>query len=267
MLLAAVIAALAPALGASPAAADEPLPNIVLIVTDDQRFDSLWALPNINEEVVARGTNFTQAHVVLPLCCPARASILTGQYAHTTGVYGNGADPRGGGFAGFDDTTTLATVLDAAGYRTGLVGKYLNGYPDGYIPPGWDRWVGLSASSGNYYEYNLTEDDAVVHYGSAPEDYLTDVLARKALGFLDAAAPRPFFLLWTPFAPHGSATPAPEHDHAFDGLPPWRPPELRGGRPLGQAAVAASAQEVGRGRTSRHRRVPRASVRVAAVGR
>ncbi len=225
VLLAVVIAALAPPLGPSPAAADEPLPNIVLIVTDDQRFDSLWALPNVNEEVVGRGTNFTQAHVVLPLCCPARASILTGQYAHTTGVYGNGGtDPRGGGFAGFDDTTTLATVLDGAGYRTGLVGKYLNGYPGGYIPPGWDRWVGLSASSGNYYEYGLTEDDAVVHYGSAPEDYLTDVLARKALEFLDAGAPRPFFLMWTPLAPHASATPAPEYEHAFDGLPPWRPP-------------------------------------------
>lgn len=224
VVLAVVAAALAPPQAAQPAAAEEPLPNIVLIVTDDQRFDSMWALPNINEEVVTRGTNFTQAHVVLPLCCPARASILTGQYAHTTGVYGNGAESRSGGFAGFDDTTTLATVLDEAGYRTGLVGKYLNGYPDGYIPPGWDRWVGLSASSGNYHEYNLTEDDAVVHYGSAPEDYLTDVLARKALEFLDAAAPRPFFLMWTPFAPHGSATPAPEHEHAFDSLPPWRPP-------------------------------------------
>ena len=225
VLLAAVVAALAPPLAAPPAAAEEPLPNIVLIVTDDQRFDSMWALPNVEEELVRRGTTFTQAHVVLPLCCPARASILTGQYAHTTGVYGNGTtDARGGGFAGFDDSTTIATVLDAAGYRTGLVGKYLNGYPGSYVPPGWDRWVGLSNSSGSYYEYDLTEDNAVVHYGSAPEDYLTDVLASKAVDFLDAGASRPFFLMWTPLAPHALATPAPEYEHAFDGLPPWRPP-------------------------------------------
>jgi arylsulfatase A-like enzyme len=225
VLLAVVIVALAPAFGASPAAADEPLPNIVLIVTDDQRFDSMWALPNINEELVGRGTNFTQAHVVLPLCCPARTSILTGQYAHTTGIYGNGTtDPRGGGFAGFDDTTTMATVLDAAGYRTGLVGKYLNGYPGGYVPPGWDRWVGLSNSDGSYYDYDLTEDGTVVHHGSTPDEYLTDVLAQRALDFLDAGASRPFFLMWTPLAPHASATPSLEHEHAFDSLTPWRPP-------------------------------------------
>jgi N-acetylglucosamine-6-sulfatase len=251
VVLLAVVVALAPALGASPAAADEPLPNIVLIVTDDQRFDSMWALPNVNEELAGRGTNFTQAHVVLPLCCPARASILTGQYAHTTGIYGNGeTDARGGGFAGFDDTTTIATVLDAAGYRTGLVGKYLNGYTAGYVPPGWDRWVGLSNSGGNYYDYDLTEDGAVVHYGSAPEEYLTDVLARKGLDFLDADASRPFFLMWTPFAPHADATPAPEHEHAFDELPPWRPPSyaeadvsdkppwLRARKQLGAPALA-----------------------------
>jgi arylsulfatase A-like enzyme len=115
--------------------AEAPPPDFVLIVTDDQRQDSLWAMPVVQSELIGKGINFTQGFVVNPLCCPSRASILTGRYSHTTGVYDNGQF----GLAVFDDTDTLATRLWALGYRTGLFGKYMNLYTDPEVPPGWSE--------------------------------------------------------------------------------------------------------------------------------
>src|SRR5436190_8548987 len=109
-------------------------PSIVLILTDDQRFDSLWAMPQTRRFVVGPGVKFQNGFVTDPLCCPSRASILTGAYPHTTGIYQN--SPPHGGFADFNDTTTIATQLEAAGYRTDLDGKYFNGYAKtSYVPP------------------------------------------------------------------------------------------------------------------------------------
>ncbi|MDP1778761.1 MAG: sulfatase-like hydrolase/transferase, partial [Anaerolineales bacterium] len=116
-------------------------PNIIIIITDDQPYHTLQYMPNVQSELVEKGVNFTNAYVTTPLCCPSRASILTGQYVHNHGVKTNRA-PEGGATA-FDDRSTLAVWLHDAGYRTGLLGKYLNGYhdlPEGYIPPGWDDW-------------------------------------------------------------------------------------------------------------------------------
>jgi arylsulfatase A-like enzyme len=187
-------------------------------------------MPTVQRELVAKGVKFARAHTVNPLCCPSRASILTGTYPHTHGVYGN--QNSGGGFAGFDDRRpTIATVLRNAGYRTGLVGKYLNGYgrrdagrPPTYIPPGWDVWHGLiTGGAKDYYGYGLSENGRLNHYGSRPADYLTDVLADRARDFVAADARKPFFLYWTPLAPHLSAVPSPAYEHAFDDLAPWRP--------------------------------------------
>jgi N-acetylglucosamine-6-sulfatase len=89
------------------------------------------------------------------VCCPSRATILTGRYSHTTGVYFN----RGphGGWQSFkpSESATIATALDALGYRTALIGKYLNGYTgDGlYVPPGWDRWFAFAQTNGDCYDY------------------------------------------------------------------------------------------------------------------
>lgn len=227
----AVWAAVLPVL--SPARAQRAVtakPNIILVVTDDQRWDTIWSMATVRRVLVAKGVKFTQAHTVDPLCCPSRASILTGTYPHTHGVYGN--QNSGGGFAGFDDARpTIATVLDNAGYRTSLVGKYLNGYgkrdagrPPTYIPPGWDDWHGLlTGGAKDYYSYGLSENGTLKHYGSQPADYLTDVLANRARHFVAADAPKPFFLYWTPLAPHLSAVPSPAYEHAFDDLSPWRP--------------------------------------------
>jgi N-acetylglucosamine-6-sulfatase len=202
-------------------------PNILFIVTDDQRWDTLWAMPNVQAELVQRGVTFEHAHVVTPLCCPSRAAILTGQYAHTNGVYGNHNSRPHGGFNAFDDTTTVATVLHDAGYRTALIGKYLNGYgeadadqPPDYVPPGWDTWRAILYDGDQYYNWTQNDERTV----TIQPDYVTDVLGEQALSFMDRGEDqRPWFLEWTPPAPHAQAIPEPDHETAFDALPPWRP--------------------------------------------
>src|SRR5712691_8698882 len=84
-------------------------PNIVLILTDDQRWDTLWAMPQVQSELDARGVTFSNSFVVDSLCCPSRAFILTGEYSHTTGIYKN--ESPNGGFGSFQDPSTIATWL------------------------------------------------------------------------------------------------------------------------------------------------------------
>ena len=136
----------------------QPLrPNILFILTDDQRWDSTDGthgiggadvMPRTRAELVDSGIEFKNGFMTTPLCCPSRASILTGSYAHRTGVYKNGGN--NGGADDFEDASTLATWLQGAGYRTSLIGKYLNGYPQlwtqpapPYVPPGWTEWRGV----------------------------------------------------------------------------------------------------------------------------
>lgn len=220
LLLALVLSGLPPH---PPSSASTP-PNIVLILTDDQRWDTLWAMPTVQSELVAHGTSFSNAFVVNPLCCPSRASILTGRYSHSTDVYAN--VPPHGGFTSFQDASTLATWLDRAGYETAMIGKYLNGYPEPYVPPGWDYWSAFSMpnrSGGEYFDYQLTTNGVLFSYGSEEIDYSTDVLAGQAESFVRDATD-PFFLWFGPYAPHPPATPAPRHLEAFPDLETYRPP-------------------------------------------
>jgi N-acetylglucosamine-6-sulfatase len=142
-------------------------PNIILIVTDDEDADveSIASMPRLKAYLIEQGTTFANSFVSVPLCCPSRSSILRGQYAHNHGVLSN-QKPRGG-FERFhalgNEKSTVATWLQAAGYRTVLLGKYLNGYPGPldptYVPPGWDEWaspVGGSEFLG--YNYRLNEN-------------------------------------------------------------------------------------------------------------
>ena len=207
-------------------------PNIILVVTDDQRADTLWAMPTVRKELAARGVKFRNGYVSNSLCCPSRATILTGNYSHTTGVYQNGG-PHGG-FHIFDDSSTIATWLDDGGYRTGLYGKYLNGYhrnPD-YIPPGWDQWHVFTDSNPQvrYFNYHLNENGSENYYGHRPDDYATDVLKRKALNFVKTSK-SPFFLYFAPHAPHELAkkeptTAARRHRGAFDDVELERSPSF-----------------------------------------
>jgi N-acetylglucosamine-6-sulfatase len=189
-----------PAAGVPPsaAAAPTPPPNIVLVLTDDQRWDTLWS----QADLVDHGTTFTQAFVENPLCCPSRVTILTGQLSHTTGIYGNG-----NGFAKFRasglDRSTIATWLHAAGYRTALTGKYVNGYcaaDAAYVPPGWDRWLVFTGPAGacgqgGYYGYTLSNNGRRQSI-PATGPYSTDYLAEKAVSFIrGTGASRPLFLM------------------------------------------------------------------------
>jgi N-acetylglucosamine-6-sulfatase len=201
-------------------------PNIVVILTDDQRWDSLSLMPTVESELVGNGLTFTNAFVENPLCCPSRTSFLTGLDSHSTGVYAN--DAPYGGFSMFDDQTTVATALQDAGYETSLLGKYLNHYAvtgGTYVPPGWTHWRAF-ASEAKYYDYDLSVDGTSIQsYGTSPEDYSTDVIASIADTEIRSASPQdPLFLWIAPFAPHGPSTPAPRDVGTLDGIDPWRPP-------------------------------------------
>jgi arylsulfatase A-like enzyme len=219
-----------------------PRPNVVLIVVDDMRWDEATVptalgetlpasyLPTIRSELIAQGFSARNAFVTNSLCCPSRASILTGNHSHTTGVWNNQNSLGRGGFASFRprEGSTLATWFDAAGYRTGLVGKYFNGYNEmSHVPAGWDRWVAFQASSIGYYAYRLSIDGAQRAYGSAPADYSTDVLADHATSFITSTpADTPLFMMFTPYAPHDPYTPAPRHATLFSTFKPTAPPNL-----------------------------------------
>ena len=97
-----------------------------MITADDMRVSDLEAMPNVRSLLQQRGTTFARSYASFPLCCPSRASFLTGQYAHNHGVLDN--DPPLGGYAAFDPSSTAATWLDDAGYQTAFVGKFLNEY-------------------------------------------------------------------------------------------------------------------------------------------
>jgi N-acetylglucosamine-6-sulfatase len=209
-------------------------PNIVFVLTDDLDWNLVRYMPHV-QQLQAQGTTFTNYIVTDSLCCPSRASTFTGSYPHNTGIFTNGG--ADGGFAVFhsrgEELDTYATRLRSHGYRTALMGKYLNGYTpqrrvDGrplYIPPGWSEWdVGGNAYP--EFDYNLNENGRLIHLGSGPRAYLTDVLARRGSAFVDraAAAGKPFFLEIATFAPHLPYTPAPRDAADFPGLQAPRTP-------------------------------------------
>lgn len=194
-----------------PRAVAAPPYNVVIIVSDDQRWDMIRPdfTPKIWNRLVVPGHRFTNAFVPNALCCPSRASILTGNHSHATGVWENAG--VNGGFRAFGDKHTIAVDFDAAGYRTAMIGKYLNGYAAGrtrYVPSGWDRWF---ATKARYYDYGVTTRRGLLRFGTAPNDYVTRVLTRAAQSFVrnSVSAGDPFFLYLSFIAPHGPSTPDP----------------------------------------------------------
>ena len=215
--LTALIALAAHLGGASSTRAQAPAPpNVLLIVTDDQPTGMVKRMPNLDR---APGfVRFDSYYDNNPLCCPTRATLLTGLYSHHTGIETNLVASR------FDDSSTLATWLDDAGYETGLFGKYLNQYPWGrgatYVPPGWDRWSAFTPDAA-YYDYTLVSKSGRRDYGHSPGDYSTDVLARQVDDFIrdSAGSPEPFFAYFAPYGPHAPRTPAPRDRGAFKDTP------------------------------------------------
>jgi N-acetylglucosamine-6-sulfatase len=236
-----------------PAAPQHVRPNIIFVLTDDldRNLGTLDQLPKLRAMVAGQGLTFQNMFVTESLCCPSRSSIQRSQYVHNHQVLGN--VPPDGGFEKFhalrEDQSTVATWLKAAGYRTGYMGKYLNGYPDSaapnYVPPGWDDWN--SPSGGRPYtefNYTLNENGALVNYGSDAPAYMTDVLSRKAAAFLQQTVRdrRPFFLFVATYAPHQPATPAPRHASAFPGAKAPRSPSYNEGNVSGKPAWIRARQ-------------------------
>jgi N-acetylglucosamine-6-sulfatase len=212
-------------------------PNVVFILTDDLDLNSYLdpsRFPKVNSLLTQKGTTFSNYFVTDSLCCPSRSSILRGQYVHEHDVLGN--LPPSGGYEKFhangDEKSTLATWMHDSGYRTGLLGKYLNGYPDtvdpAFVPPGWDEWDSPTSGGNPYSEYNyrLKENGKLVRYRSAPQDYLVDVLSRKSSEFIQQKSDKPFFLYVAPYVPHQPATPAPRYADAFPGVQAPRTPSF-----------------------------------------
>jgi arylsulfatase A-like enzyme len=205
--------------------------NIVLIMTDDEDVAAHAFMPKTKALIEDQGAAFANYFISYPWCCPSRASILRGQYAHNTNIVGN--EPPWGGYETFHglglEQSTLATWLQAAGYRTAMIGKYLNRYEPKKddVPPGWDEWnVGGNAHAS--YDYVLNENGRVVRYGNEPEDYLNDVLTAKATEVIrtSAAEGEPFFLYVLPYNPHSPSVAAPRHEGMFADAELPRPPSF-----------------------------------------
>jgi N-acetylglucosamine-6-sulfatase len=209
-------------------------PNVIFVLTDDLSWNLLRYMPQV-QELRHGGTTFANYTVADSLCCPSRSSMLTGRFPHNTGVFTNSAPD--GGFAVFhgrgEESQTFATGLQTAGYRTAMMGKYLNGYQpaaklggtDPYVPPGWTEWD-VAGNGYPEFDYTLNENHRLVHYGHQPPDYLTDVIGRKGAAFIaaSAAAGKPFLLETATFAPHAPYTPAPRDADSFPGLTAPRGP-------------------------------------------
>jgi arylsulfatase A-like enzyme len=202
---------------------------VILILTDDLDAQLLAEhsadYPNLRE-LAAEGTTFENTFVTDPMCCPSRATILRGQYAHNHRIVGN-TWPRGGSRKfrelGLGEST-IATWLQDEGYRTVLLGKYMNGYYGTRVPVGWDDWYAIS---GNYLSNMLNENGRVVGYD--PErHHLDDVLAKKATGYVRATTTDdpPFFMWLGTKSPHAPATPAARHEDAFADAPLPRGPSF-----------------------------------------
>jgi N-acetylglucosamine-6-sulfatase len=205
-------------------------PNIVFILADDLRKDDLKYMPKTRSVLNDKGMSFRNAYVSNPLCCPSRATTMRGQYAHNTGVWNMGGS-RGGWetYRNNDlEQDNVATRLDAAGYRTALIGKYLNGYSSTTSkPPGWDTWFAHTGGT-QYYNYKINDDGSVRRFGSSTADYETDVMADRAKTFIGTAATagKPFFAYVAPKAPHSPYTPAPRDKDTFDEVKAPRPPSF-----------------------------------------
>lgn len=200
------------------------LPNIILVVVDDQIIRSLEVLPTIRSQLIEKGTTLSNSFCTSPLCAPARASIFTGKYLHNiqkpNDVYLRFLNQ-------WDNDNTLAIILKNAGYRTIMIGKYINYFATASYappPPGWDEWYAFTGKPG-YYDYDLSENREVVHYGNKPQDYATDVLARKAYDFIERnkAHTQPIFMYIATYAPHAPRTPAPRHIGKFSHLKIMKP--------------------------------------------
>lgn len=190
-------------------------PNFFIILTDDQRYDTMQYMPKTQEYIFDQGVTFSNGYVSSPLCGPSRANILTGMHTHKNGVLDNKSKLKVG---------TFVEGLHESGYYTGFVGKYLNTWK-GEMRPEYNYWASVFRDDSRYFDsdYNINGEWHWQYPG-----YITDVTRDFVLDFVNQASAqfRPFFLLFSMDAPHGPADPAPEDADKLQDLPPHRPPNF-----------------------------------------
>lgn len=207
-------------------------PNVLMITADDLAYEDLEYMPHVRSLLVDQGTTLTEAIAPTPICVPARASLLTGQYAHNhETVTVNG---ERGGYASMDHTGTLPEAMQEAGYDTLFTGKYLNGYGlDGTakdVPPGWTDWrATIDMSTYNFLHPRINHNGKPKAY----HRYTTYVMRDQANEMISAPerADKPWYMWVNYVAPHhggprekddpentGTPVPAAEDKHSFDGL-------------------------------------------------
>jgi arylsulfatase A-like enzyme len=187
-------------------------PNFLIIITDDQRYDTMEYMPNTQQLIFDQGVTFSKGYITTPFCCPSRASILTGMYAHNHWVHVN-EDPL--------EFRTIVEDIHRNGYYTGLVGKYLNSWK-GDMRPEYDFWVSFwGGTMKNYYDPDLNVNGT----WSKHTGYATYLFRDYGVQFLEEASQqsKPFFLIYAPNAPHAPFTPAEEDAGLYMDLPPYRP--------------------------------------------
>jgi N-acetylglucosamine-6-sulfatase len=247
--LAAATAALTPsallAVQTGTGAVAQSKPNVVVLMTDDQTVESVRVMANVNALLRRQGVTFSSSFASFPLCCPSRATFITGQYGHNHTVMGNAAPSGGYDKLAPTHANTLPAWLQRAGYTTVHVGKYLNGYGRARpleVPAGWSEWYGSTdPSTYRFHNFTLNENGRLVTYGTGAANYQADVYNRKAVEIVRrlAPAPKPFFLSAAFLAPHsggprdpddpsnqGTPSPAPRHRDAFANEPLPTPPSL-----------------------------------------
>lgn len=206
-----------------------PRPNVIVIMTDDQDAKSIKYMPKLNERLAKLGTKSSHFFASTPLCCPDRASFLSGQYAHNHGVFTNdepdGGEPKFRSSGG--DKSTIATWMKSAGYRTGYLGKYLNGYTDLYIPPGWDRWYAFNAWYGQYSNLPVNDQGRRAYFDTTKQ-HEADMLAGRATTYIrnNAPAAAPFFLVVATNTPHAPANVASRHRGTYSSISLPKPPNF-----------------------------------------
>lgn len=185
-------------------------PNVLVILTDDQRAGTMGVMPKTLRLFGRQGRAFPRAFVTTPLCCPSRASILTGRFAHNHGIKNNGT-------SALAHDTTLQRYLSDAGYQTALIGKYLNAWRLKRAPPFFHRWA-LMQNNSQYYDTWFNVDGTM----RLVSEYVTTFMTRKSVSLLrdfEQSDDQPWFLYISTRAPHGPATPAPRYASAP--VPPW----------------------------------------------
>ena len=229
-------------------------PNLVFILADDldETLNSTHiALPKTRELLASQGVEFASYYGHVPICCPARASYLSGRYQHNTRTLQNSVG-TGCSDKHWQDSVepeAFAPLLKAAGYNTFFGGKYLNTYGmpaaggTAHVPPGWDRWIGLVGNS-RYFGYTLSIDGVAQHHGdNYATDYLTDLLKNQSVTWvrntLATNSTQPFMLMVATPACHGPNDAAPQFRDRFAGSEAPRTPNFGHVRTDGNSLLSA----------------------------